>query len=151
MPTSTQVAVVLDALVDAARVGIPAEQLVTVEDGQPSRINDPDVLVIGWSPNAPSAEFDQEPSDEGGGRSEDMVIACLASALRGESDEIGAREVRARCVELLDLLEAVLDADPTLGGVVQRAELGMRGALDQARTKKGLSASTEFTVLAETY
>jgi hypothetical protein len=151
MPTSTQVALVLDALVDAVRVGIPAEELVTVEDGQPSRINDPDVLVIGWSPNAPSAEFEQESSDVGGGRSEDMVISCLASALRGESDEISAREVRARCVELLDLLVAVLDDDPTLGGVVQRAEFGMSGALDQARTKQGLSASIEFTVLAETY
>jgi hypothetical protein len=149
MATTTQVAVVLDALVAAARVGMPDE--VEVVDGPPLKINDPDVVILGWSPTAPSVDIDQEFSDVGGGRSERLVIACVASALRGEGDEISTSEVRSRCVELLDLLEAVLDADPTLGDVVQRAELGTAGALDQANTAKGLSASIEFTVLAETY
>jgi hypothetical protein len=149
MVTSTQVAAVLDALTAAARVGLPED--VVVIDGQPLKINDPDVIILGWSPTAPSVEFEQEFSDVGGGRSERMSIACVASSLRGEGDEISTSEVRARCVDLLDLLADALAADPTLGDVVQRAELGTAGALDQANTAKGLSASIEFTVLAETY
>jgi hypothetical protein len=150
MTSTTQVAAVLDALYSAARTGL-AEEDVVVIDGQPLKINDPDVIILGWSATAPSVEIDQEFTDVGGGRSERLEIACVASALRGEGDEISTSEVRARCVELLDLLADVLADDPTLGDVVQRAELGTAGALDQANTAKGLSASIEFTVLAETF
>jgi hypothetical protein len=150
MATTTQVAAVLDALYAAARTGL-AEQDVIVIDGQPLKINDPDVIILGWSPTAPSADIDQEFSDLGGGRDERLSIACVASALRGEGDDVSTSEVRNRCVDLLDLLAAVLAADPTLGGAVQSAEFGLAGALDQANTAKGLSASIEFTVLAETF
>lgn len=147
MTTTTQVAAVLTALVAAVRVGVPAD--VVVFDGQPLKISDPDVLVIGWSASGPSVEIDQEVDDLGGGRIERLRIACLASSYRGETDDEAVAFVRTRTVELLDLLTAALEADDTLGGVVSRAEFGTAGALDQAQTKNGPAATIEFTVLAE--
>lgn len=147
MATTTQVAAVLDALVATVRVGMP-DDVVTI-DGQPLTIHDPDLLVIGWSATAPAVDIDQEFSDLGGGRTERLRIACLASAYRGETDDEAVAFARNRTVELLDLLTAVLEDDPTLGGVVERAEFGTAGALDQAQTKNGPAATIEFTVLAE--
>lgn len=147
MPSTTQVALVLDALVAKTRVHVPDD--VVVYDGQPTRKDDPDVLIIGWSPSGPAVEISQDVADMGGGRSERLSISGVASAMRGETDEASVRFVRARVVELLDLLVAAIEADPSLGGVVSEAAFGFVGALDQRQTTNGPAASIGFTILAD--
>lgn len=147
--TATQVAVALDAIVAALRVALP--DVVTVYDGQPISMDDPDVIVIGWSADRAAVEIAQQISDLGGGRSEVLTVFGLASAMRGESDgDFSPVFVRGRAVELLDLLVEVLDVDPTLGGVVSMAELAFASAMDQAQTLAGASATVEFALRVET-
>jgi hypothetical protein len=139
---STRTAVVVDALVATLRAALPG---VAVIDGQPLSLDQPDVIVVGFSAERPAVEVTQERLDLHGGRQEQMSIVCLASAWRGDTS-ISA--VRARSVELLDLVQAALAADTRLGGAARRCEIGMDLLLDQAQTKDGATATVEFTVLA---
>lgn len=136
---------VLDAVAAAWRL-LPD---VVVYDTQPVRISDPDVLVVGWSASAPSSTLAQRYGDVGGGREERIELACLVSCLRGERDAAAASIVRTRTIELLDAAAAALAADPSLGGLVERAELGLALSFDQAQSDKGTSSTVEFSVVAE--
>lgn len=148
--TTTVVADALDALVVAARVVFPEDGEVTVYDGQPIRMDDPDVVVLGWSADRASVEINQEAADLGGGRSEVLTVAGLVSALRGDSDpDASPGFVRRRAVELLDTLVDALDADPTMGGRVAVAEFGFASAMDQVQSDAGASASIEFVLRIE--
>lgn len=148
MAATTQAADVLDALVASARVGLPED--VVVIDGQPKRgFSDPDVLILGWSYRGPAVEVVQEDADVGGGRSEVLSINCLASVARGETDDQAVAEARRRAVEIVDLLVAVLDVDPTLSGAVSEVRFGMASELDQAQVGDGVEATVPFTVFAE--
>lgn len=146
--TTTHAAVALDALVAALVVALPEGRVVI--DGQPrERINDPDVVVIGFSPDGPAVKIAQQDADMGGGRTEVLSVACTASSERGERDPQAVPDARRSAVETLDLIEAALDVDPTLGGVVTEARFGMAGALDQRRSKGGTEANIDFTILVE--
>lgn len=137
---STLVAEVLDALVERFRADLPD---VEVTDGQPLNIDAPLVLTVGFSVTRPAAEIVQESSDLADNRDEALSIVCLASSLRGD---VEMSMVRQEAVAILDSVRASLQTDDTLGGLVDRAELGYGLALDQAQTPDGASATVEFTV-----
>lgn len=142
---ATQTADVLDALI-AALAAVPG---VAVIDGQPKNLP-ADVLVVGFSVTRPAVEVTQADADLGGGRSEQLSIACLASSLRGETTKATTKVVRDRAVAIVNDAELALREDPGLAGLVERAELGYEMALDQARTAKGISATVEFTIKVTT-
>lgn len=140
---STQMALVVDALV-AAFAAVPD---VAVFDGQPFKLDSPDVLVVGFSAGRVAVEAVQEDADLGGGRSEALSVVCLASTLRGETE---MRPVRDRAIAIVDDVQAVLRDNRDLGGVVERAVLGYEMSLDQAQTDAGASATVEFTIKVTT-
>ena len=146
---ATTVAPILDALLERFRAGILDAE---VTDGEPLHLNTAKVLSIGYSANRPSVEITQSFSDLGNGRDERMSIACLASSLRGEMDATTVRRVRLEADALLDAVATELAEDPSLGGLVERAEVGLTLALDQqiARDEegrgRGLVALIEFTI-----
>lgn len=140
---STQTATVLDALVAALKVALPGVEVV---DGQPTsaELNDPDVLLVGFSPSRTAVEVEQTRSDLGGTRrAETLSIACLASSWRGETD---MSAVRAKAVEIVDAVRAALAANRSLDGAVRRAELGFGMSLDQAQTADGATSALDFTI-----
>jgi hypothetical protein len=143
---ATRTAAVVDALVTALRAALPGG--VEVIDGQPLNLDQPDVIVVGFSADRVAVEVSQQRSDLGGGRSDALSIVCLASAWRGDTSMAAVRD---RSVELLTSVQDVLAADRTLGGVVRRVELGYEMSLDQAQTKDGATATVEFTVQAVTH
>lgn len=141
---------VLDALVNRLRTDLPT---VEVTDGQPVALNSAEVLTIGYSARRVAVEITQEVGDMGDGRHELMSIVCLASSLRGEVD---MRRVRREAVAIVDKVKASLAAERTLGGLVERAEIGFGLALDQALAEtpsggRGASATVEFTISAAVY
>jgi hypothetical protein len=142
---STQTAIVLDALVAALNL-----DGVEVVDGQPVKLDDPDVLVIGWSPAGP-VTVAQERAGMGRDRRQEVVtVPCVASTWRGESTQAAAKVVRNAAVDILDRVRDRLDADRTLGGAVTRAVLGFEGTLDQAQTADGATATFDFTISVTT-
>lgn len=145
---STQVDVVLDALVSTMTTGLPDADVI---DGQPLAMDAPDCLVIGWSPSRPAAEIRQERTGlQRDRRSETLDVACVASVWRGESDPQSPSDTRAALVALLDEVRDILASNRTLGGVVTRAVLGFDGTLDQAQTKDGATATADFVIQVTT-
>lgn len=140
--TATRAGDVIDALLTAFQA-VPG---VKVYDGQPFKLDVPDVIVVGFSPSRPAVDVNQRTSDWDDGRAETMTVVCLASALRGKPD---IAPVRARAMEILDAVQAALAADPTLGGLVERAEIGMDLSVEQAQTDKGAAVTVEFSVAAQ--
>jgi hypothetical protein len=73
---------------------------------------------------------------------EGYSINCGASVIKGSADIAGAR---TRAYELLAAVGGVLAADPTLGGAVMNARLGIHH-LTQRATQRGIVASVAFAV-----
>lgn len=143
MLTATQTAVVLDALVTSLTAALPAVEVV---DGQPTsqQLNNPDVLLVGFSPSRVAVEVTQDRPDlRGDRRGETLSIVCLASAWRGET---AMSPVRQKAVDIVEAVRVALAADTKLGGAVRRAELGFDMSLDQAQTADGATATVEFTL-----
>lgn len=142
---STQTDVALDALRAALAAGLSDVELV---DGQPIKLDEPDCLIVGWSPTRPAVEIQQEQSGlDKNRRSERLTVACVLSVWRGDTDPKAVRDAaKARMDEIRD----VLAANRTLGGEVTRAVLGYDGTLDQAQTNDGATATFDFTILVTT-
>lgn len=137
---STQVAVVLNALVDVFTPALPGVEVV---DGQPIATNQPIVLAVGFSANRVAVEVTQtRPDLTKDRRHESLSIVCLASSARGEND---MRRPRNEAVALLDDVRDALKANRTLGGLVRRAQLGLALSMDQARGD-GAAVTIEFTI-----
>lgn len=154
---ATQVAVALAAVVEALRASIvsaplgPDGQALLVIDGPPRVIDDPDLLIVGFSASAPDVQVSQQLDDFDGGRTERLTIACLSSSRRGEHDPEWMAVVRAQAVAIVDWAAQVLAADPELGGAVGRAEIGFVSALDQSVHEDGTDATIEFAIIVETF
>lgn len=144
----------LSALVALARsspalaaLRIPGQPAVRVEDGPwLNRPTEPDVLCIGWEPDEGSAvEFAETYELDSSMESYDVV--GLVSSWSGSTD-ITACRVRADA--LLDAFRRDLMADPTLGGVVARAEVTSR-SWSQFQTGQGCEVPIEFTVHVDAF
>jgi hypothetical protein len=122
-----------------------SDPAVRVEDGPwLDRPSEPDVIVIGWTPDEGQAVELTHTYDMGsGGESYDVV--CLASSWSGDTD-LAAR--RARADELVEAVRIELRADQTLGGVVTHAEITSQ-SWDQYQTSNGCEVPVQFTVHVE--
>ena len=137
----TAVPAALDALVslvgsDAGFTG------VRVFDGPwVVRPSDPDVIVIGWTPDerAPVA-FVETPVL--GSSESSFSVRGLVSSWTGD-DNMPA--VRARADDLLETLRVALRADPSLGEVVTSATLEA-GQFTPLRSEQGCEALWDFTI-----
>lgn len=135
----------LNGLVTTARVAVSTlpEPEVRVDDGPwLNRPEEPDVVVIGWTPDEGEAvEFTDAIAGLGSSQ-ETYSITCLASAWVGEVDMPACR---ARVDAIVEAIRAELKTDRTLGGVVTRARLATL-SLDQYQTSSGCEATETFTV-----
>jgi len=137
----TAVPVALDALVslvsgDAGFTG------VRVFDGPwIVRPSDPDVIVIGWTPDerAPVG-FVENPVL--GSSESSFTVRGLVSSWTGDDNMPG---VRGRVDELLETLRVALRGDPSLGGVVTIATLDA-GQFTPLRSEQGCEALWDFTI-----
>ncbi|MFI6819264.1 hypothetical protein ACIBG7_43235 [Nonomuraea sp. NPDC050328] len=132
---------VLDALLSLWAKALPGVQVV---DGQPLEV-EPDVVFVGFTglPGEPVVTSTRTREQAATlPEHEAYAITCLASSLRGETD---AKQVRDRVYEMVSALAGELAADPTLGGLVARAELSTE-SFAQEQTNEGAAATLQFVV-----
>ena len=142
----TAVPATLDALVslvagDAGFIG------VRVFDGPwITRPSEPDVVVVGWSPDEqPPVVFAENP--ELGSSAASFTVRGLVSSWTGD-DNMPA--VRNRADQLLETLRVGLRADPSLGQVVTSASLEA-GKFIPLRSEQGCEALWDFTIRVTAY
>lgn len=143
----------IDALLAAAQadaaIGAGGVQVV---DGQPIQMED-DFLVIGWAPGGLAVRATGESASNSARRAETFDVACLISCWHGDTE---MKPVRDRAYALLEAVRLMLAADPRLGSVVGRAQLGADLDLDQSQTSDqdgvmaGAMASIAFSVHCQT-
>lgn len=139
----------IDALFDLC-TDSSALAKVTKVDGPPlTNLDSPELLFIGWSPEAASAGITQTFASAGARRrDEDIAIACYAEARSGGT---AMRPVRQQVFDIVAAVETVLRATddepeaPTLRGAVLWAQL-VTGDLVQLQTPDGALAGLAFTV-----
>ena len=145
--TSWRAGDIVDALVALAGTVLPDVQVV---DGTNTKLDlKTEAIVIGWS-DGTSASVSSNRGDTGVGAraDEDGAVACWLRASKGKVD-LKAR--RDEAVAMLTAIEAALRADPTLGGVVDDAQLG--DAIDGLwyATPDGSTCEITFSVRYEAY
>lgn len=135
----------LTALVQLVTVSLPG---VRVEDGPwLNRPEEPDVVVVGWTPDEGTAVEMADTIAGLGSSAESYDVTCLASSWSGETD-MAAR--RARVDAMVEAVRGGLRIDHTLGGVVTRARVGTV-SLDQFQTDAGCEAAVVFTVRVDAF
>lgn len=109
-----------------------------------NRPQEPDVIVVGWLPaEGPTVEWHaQHASLREGDEREDFTIQGLISAWRGDTDLKSARD---RAITLLSAIRTVIQADPSLGGVVAKAQL-VTVSLAQWQTEDGVEVPIQFGI-----
>lgn len=144
MAAVTSVPAVLDALVALCETapGIGADG-VQVIDGQPLVVQDPDIVVVGWSPVRPTTEINQTRQNLAATRDQEVYdLPVLCSAERGDPD---MRLVRARVVELVDAFSTALMRDRRLGGACLMAQIS-QVTWEQAAVDGGVAATAEVLI-----
>jgi hypothetical protein len=143
----TAVPAALDALVSGFSAA-PALDGVLVFDGPwLRRPADPDVVVVGWTPDeGRTVEYVDAVAGLGSSR-ETFDVGGLASAWRGAAS---MSAVRRRADELIEAMRAHLRADPTLGGVVTRARLATL-AFDEYQADAGTQVAVEFAIRIDAF
>lgn len=136
---------VVDALYDALS-GAWALSDTQVLDGPSDEEVAPDVLLVGYSADGPSAESTQVPVGLRADR-ESVDVYCVASSWAGGS---AVRPRRARVFDIVAHVRSLLAADKTLGGAVANARITAMG-LTQELTTKGAVATVEFTVHVDAF
>lgn len=132
----------------AAFKAAPGLSKVTIIDGPwLAHPEDPDVLVVGWTPSGDmSIEYVDAIAGLGSTR-ETFDVPGLVSAWRGGAT---LEATRARADELIEVARSTLQLDPTLGGAVTRARLATL-VFDQYRTDQGTQVSIEFVVRVDAF
>lgn len=144
--TSCRIHVAVEGLLQLAQAALPG---VVVVDGPRSGANIPDEMVlIGWDPQRQNHvdEIRQDQDENLCDRHTAIgSIACYIAVRRGDGD---MSATRGRGVELLQLLEAAVRAEPTpLGGVVDFAAVDDDIRLTQFQTgNDGSSVGLAFGV-----
>lgn len=135
---------VCDALVASLRQVLGAD---VVFDGIPVQQVGAAGVAVGATREDTSSGFAARPSDLAGGISESLTITCLAwsgdgrTVFKPHRDAVGAT--------MLAVI-AVVDADRTLGGVVDTAEV-TGGTWQQEQTGEGVLVTCEFQITVQTY
>lgn len=157
MTTTTRVPAVIDYLVNtftaAATIGA-ATPPVAVYDG-PVTTGAPSQLVL-WvglqDPDAVTAPVGAESQEEWVGlgarqRNEYLTVHCVAEAWAGGTD---VRSVRVAAYDIVAAVEVILQADPTLGGLVLFTDPTMpQRQLRQNNTEAGQLARVYFQIKAK--
>jgi hypothetical protein len=138
---------VIDA-VNALNTTLRAALTVPVLDGPGlSESSMPVYVVVGHDDdpdsNEAAAYLQDFTSMESESRIERGQVSCLIVAWYGSSDMAVLRTTAQATATAVD---TALRADPTLGGVVGRAEYGTSGVLRQESNEDGLAVRLTFTV-----
>lgn len=136
---------VINALVTVLRAA-PEMDGVQIVDGHPNEDVNPDVVVVGFSPDRSSAEMTRNPAGLKGDR-EQFVLVGLASSWRGDED---LRIVRERAFTFITGLNEVLKQDQTLGGACTRARLAVSSYVGE-QTTKGPVATVEWELTVDAF
>jgi hypothetical protein len=144
MTSATSVPRVLAALValceTAPDIGGAGVQVI---DGQPLVEQDPDVVVVGWSPVRPTTEINQTRQNAAATRDQEVYdLPVLCSSERGDPD---MRLVRDRVETLVNAFNAGLLADRRLGGACLMAQISTV-TWEQAAVEGGVAATAEVLV-----
>lgn len=142
----TAVAAAIDSLLAQMRTSstLSVPEVFICDGPWLQRPQEPDVVVIGWLPvEGPTVQWHARPASlREGDRVEEFTIAGLISAWRGDTDLKTARD---RAVALLEAVRLAIQDDPTLGGVVSRAELTTL-SLAQWQLEDGVEVPIQFGV-----
>jgi hypothetical protein len=158
MPTA--IGDVVPALVAVFDAALAAEPTIVYAGPQPTSENAEEYVTVGWDPEGgEGVTSDQEPSDMGNrwiDESGDVIgsVTCWS----GDTDDEAVPTLLARCDDLLDLLDAALAADPTLGGVLVGGaddgsyarvlgRAGMTPTTDQNGTAVRITFTTHYSTL----
>lgn len=141
--TTSRVPAAIDALLATAKARFASDVLVT--DGPLGSLSHTGTIVeVGIGGEAPAVTGTQsKQAGMGTRRSEDFTIGCGISANDGGMDMKVSRD---RVAVALAEFEAMLTADPHLGGVVDFAELGPDFEWLQSQHQDGAFAGLLFTV-----
>ncbi|WP_236574625.1 hypothetical protein [Nocardiopsis sp. FR26] len=144
MASTTSVPGVLDALValceNAPGLGADGVQVI---DGQPLVAQDPDLVVVGWSPVRPTTEINQTRQNASATRDQETYdVPVLLSSERGDPD---MRLVRANVEEMVNACNTALSADRRLGGACLMAQIS-QVTWEQAATEGGVAATAEVLI-----
>jgi hypothetical protein len=144
MASATSVPAVLAALVglcqNAPDIGAAGVQVI---DGQPLVEQDPDVVVVGWSPVRPTTEITQSRQNAAATRDQETYdLPVLCGSERGDPD---MSLVRARVEELVNAFNTALVADRRLGGACLMAQISAV-TWEQAAVEGGVAATAEVLV-----
>lgn len=121
---------------------------VRVDDGPwLNRPEQPDVVVIGWTPDDGTAVEHTDALAGLASSQETYDVVCLASSWSGTTDLVSRR---TRADSLVEAIRAELKTDRTLGGAVARARLATL-SLDQYQTASGCEVAIQFTVRVEAF
>lgn len=149
MRTVSRVPEAIDALIALVRTALASAgvdgQPVQVLDGPPVTTTEDDVVAVAFTGNPGEAAVESTRTREQlttDPDRESFEITCLASSWRG-SDEM--KPVRDRVYEFIDLINAELMRDPTMGGAVARSNL-RSDSLALEQTDKGPVATVLFVV-----
>lgn len=116
-----------------------------VHDGPPVTAATPDYVCVGFDPAGGDAvEFTREWVSLGAQRrEEEFDVVCVAGTSSGDLS-MSAR--RTRVFDLLDTIEAAVQADLTLGAAVRVAHVLGSGSLLQDQDEQGATAMVRFRV-----
>lgn len=114
---------------------------VQILDGPPLTNVEPDVIVVGFTPDGVSVEGEQSP---GGltAQTQSLGVNCLVSSWSGDE---AMKPVRDHVFTLLSAVEAEVKQDPTLAGAVADARLQFLD-FDQQQDTSGATATVAFTI-----
>jgi hypothetical protein len=122
---------------------------IQVIDGQPLVEQDPDVIVVGWSPVRPTTEINQERQNASATRDQETYdVPLLFSSERGDPD---MRLVRGHVEGMVNAFNTALIGDRRLGGACLMAQISAV-TWEQAQIEGGVAATAEalLTVTAMT-
>lgn len=145
MTSATSVPRVLAALVDLAEQtpGLGGDGIQVI-DGQPMVEQDPDVIVVGYSPVRPTTEINQTRQNMSATRDQEVYdVPVLLASERGDPDMRLVREV----VEgMVNSFNTALVADRRLGGVCLMAQISAITWEQAAVEGGGVAATAEVIV-----
>jgi hypothetical protein len=146
--TSSSIPAALDALYSSF-VASNSLAGVQITDGAPMTDLASDFITVGWTPYDDAAAASQQVPAQLGQlrRQEEFVINCYADSYSGDAS---TSTRRARVFALVDACDAVLVADPTLGGALTQYALLTSVDLRQERSERGLSIGAVFRITCRT-
>jgi hypothetical protein len=143
--TTSRVPALLEALTARFTTALPTWQVL---DGPPfSQVVEQLVLIVGHADYDGTAVTEAVARTQGMGHryTETFQVRCILSAETGDEDVKGPRDT---CHAALAAIEAALQSDRGVGGVVDLANLGPARQWAQAQTEQGATAEVAFTVEA---